>query len=522
MSRIPLPRRPAPGKNRNGPRRLVPFATVGLGLAALLRRIAAARSHVSETEDDYRDSRHRVLILGGGFGGTTIARELGRHYPNSHDVTILVVDRSTNLLYTPLLWTVADGRVNANHVSVSLRGLQNGSPFHFLQADVQHIDLDHKVVGTSAGPRPYDTLVIGLGSVTSIPDLPGLRAHARRFATPGDALELRNHLIDAVEAAHRSRNAPERAEWLTFVVGGGGDTGVELAATIHEYLTSGLLAAYPWLADEQPRVIVAGRNDRLIPMSTPATSESVRKILEREGIEVLTGTSILSASDTEVVTNNGSIPARTLFWAAGISAVPVVQHLPIGHARNGSIVVDDHLRIPEYPEVFALGDSAWAFSADSGTGVPPTAQASQSQGRYVADLIRRRIEVDLSPTQPYSFRTRGRLALLGRSTGVAEIGGRVVTGFPAWLLWHGYYITAIPSWRNRVRLLGDLLISALSGRETTQLQLNPRPVPDSDPAPPVAPVAPVAEPGRSTAANGTDAGETASDAAPAAPTVRLS
>ncbi len=478
-----MPHTPHPDFPRHHPRRplglVLPFLTLGLALVALLRRVVSRHRHVSESEADYRGARHRVLLLGGGFGGTMIARELGKHYPNSHDVSILVVDRSTNLLYTPLLWAVADGRVNPNHASVSLRGLQRGSPFHFLQADIQHIDLDRREVETSAGIRPYDTLVIGLGSVTSIPDLPGLKEHARRFASPGDALELRNHLIDAVEAAHRARTPAERAEWLTFVVGGGGDTGVELAATIHEYLTNGLLAAYPWLADERPRVIVAGRNDRLIPMSTPATSESVREILAKQGIEVLTSTSILSATESTVVTNHSVIPARTLFWAAGISAVPVVTHLPIEHARNGAIVVDDHLRVKEYPEVFAIGDSAWAFSADNGTGVPPTAQASQSQGRYVSDLIRRRIDVDLSPTVPYSFRTRGRLALLGRQTGVAEVGGRVVTGFPAWVLWHGYYITSIPSWRNRIRLVGDLIISAISGRETTQLQLNPRPVPDS-------------------------------------------
>ncbi len=471
-------RSPPPAPVRRGPGPYLLLVGFAAGLAAVLRRLVSGRRHISESEDDYRGARHRVLILGGGFGGMTVARELGEHYPNSHDVSILVVDRSTNLLYTPLLWTVADGRVNPNHVSVSIRGLQKNSPFHFLQADVEHIDLDRREVATSAGIRPYDSLVLGLGSVTSIPDLPGLKEHARRFATPGDALELRNHLIDAVEAAHRTKDPVERAEWLTFVVGGGGDTGVELAATIHEYLTHGLLAAYPWLADERPRVIVAGRADRLIPMSTPATSDYVRRILREQGVEVMTGTSILSATDREVVTNHRSIPARTLFWAAGISAVPVIQHLPVAHARNGSVEVDDHLRIPGHPEVFVVGDSSWAFSADNGTGVPPTAQAAQSQGRYVADLIRRRIEVDLSPTKPYSFQTRGRLALLGRQTGVAELRDRVIAGFPAWVLWHGYYITAIPSWRNRVRLIGDLVLSALSGRETTQLQLNPVPVPD--------------------------------------------
>ncbi len=520
MPQIPRPRL----SRRRSPHRasiFLPVVTIGLTLIALLRRILSARRHVSESEDDYRQARHRVLILGGGFGGTTIARDLGKHFPNSHDVSILVVDRSTNLLYTPLLWTVADGRVNPNHVSVSLRGLQHGSPFHFLQADVQHIDLDRREVETSAGIRPYDTLVIGLGSVTSIPDLPGLRQHARRFASPGDALELRNHLIDAVEAAHRARTQDERAEWLTFVVGGGGDTGVELATTIHEYLTNGLLAAYPWLADERPRVIVAGRNDRLIPMSTPATSEHVRSILSKQGIEIMTSTSILSATESTVVTNHCTIGSRTLFWAAGISAVPVVQNLPIEHARNGAIIVDDHLRVKDYPEVFAIGDSAWAFNADNGTGVPPTAQAAQSQGRYVADLILRRIEVDLSPTVPYSFKTRGRLALLGRQTGVAEVGGHIVTGFPAWLLWHGYYIMSIPSWRNRVRLVGDLIISGVSGRETTQLQLNPRPLPDSS----TTNTNTTDGDGRGEhIANGHDAttGDTSPESAPAEPPVRIS
>ena len=479
MSRLTRPPRTSRSIARRASRLSLPLIGLSTALFAILRRIATARHHISETEDQYRDARHRVLILGGGFGGTTVARELGKHYPNSHDVSILIVDQSTNLLYTPLLWTVADGRVNPNHVSVSIRGLQHGSPFHFLQADIRHIDLDRQEIETSAGVRPYDTLVIGLGSVTSLPDLPGLREHARRFAAPADAIQLRNHLIDAVEAAHRSRTPEERAEWLTFVVGGGGDTGVELAATIHEYLTSGLLAAYPWLADERPRVIIAGRNDRLVPMSTPATSDRVREILSDQGIEVMTGTSITSATDREVVTNQATIPARTLFWAAGISAVPVIQHLSVKHAKNGAIVVDDHLRIPEHPDVFVVGDSAWAFNADDQTGVPPTAQASESEGRYIADLIRRKIEADLSPAPPYNFRTQGRLTLLGRQTGVAEIGGRVVTGRLAWVLWHGYYVASIPSWRNRIRLLGDLIISALSGRETTQLVLNPRPVPDA-------------------------------------------
>ena len=448
-----------------------------LALAIITRRVFGGRAHVSESAEAYRGARHRVLVLGGGFGGTTVARDLGTHFPNSHDVSILVVDRSTNMLFTPLLWTVADGRVNPNHVSVSLRGMQRNRPFHFLQADIQHIDVDRRVVTTSAGDRPYDTLVIAMGSQTSLPDLPGLKQHARRFASPQDAMELRNHLIDAIEAAHRVTDPAERAEWLTFVVAGAGDTGVELAATIHEYITNGLLAAYPWLARERPRVVLIGRNERVVPMSEPSASDAIHDALLRQGVEIMTSTSVTSATDRTVTTDKGTIAARTLYWAAGISAVPVAHDVDLEHARNGAIVVDDHLRAKNHPEIFVVGDSAWAFNANDGSSVPPTAQASESAGHYVANLIRRRIDGDLSPSKPYSFHSKGMLVVLGRDTAVAELGSHIITGLPAWAMWHGYYVATIPSWRNRVRLIVDLLASGITGRETTQLLLNPRPVP---------------------------------------------
>ncbi|MDP9473156.1 MAG: FAD-dependent oxidoreductase [Chloroflexota bacterium] len=211
---------------------------------------------------------------------------------------------------------------------------------------------------TSAGIRPYDYLVIALGSVTAVPPLPGLRERALRFHTPGDAMELRNHLIDALENAHHAVDAQERREWLSFVVGGGGDTGIELAATIQDYLQAGLLADYPWLADERPRVVVVGRSERLVPMSSPVTSSSVERILTAAGIEVWTGVAIEGVTERAVQTSRGEIPARTLFWAAGISAPSVVRDLPVEHARNGAVIVDETLRVPGQSEVFVVGDSA--------------------------------------------------------------------------------------------------------------------------------------------------------------------
>ncbi len=356
----------------------------GVVAAGAGARLAAAgrkrRRHESETEAAYRTAAHRVLILGGGFGGLATALELDRRIGGRADTSVLVVDRDNNLLFTPLLWTVADGRAGANNVTVPIRAFQRDRSFHVLHAEVHSIDLDRREVHTSAGSRPYDVLIIALGSVTAVPDLPGLRERALQFATPSDAIELRNHLIDAIEAAHQTDNPAERQEWLTFVVGGGGDTGIELAATIHQYIFQGLLAEYPWLSDAPVRVIVVGRANRLVPMSNVHTSSAVERLLREDGVEVLTGASIDSVTDRAVMTSRGEIPARTLFWAAGISAPPVVRDLPVEHARNGAIVVDSNLRVPDHPEVYVVGDSAWAFDADTGEPVPPTAQAAGHAG----------------------------------------------------------------------------------------------------------------------------------------------
>ncbi|HET7079054.1 MAG TPA: NAD(P)/FAD-dependent oxidoreductase [Chloroflexia bacterium] len=453
---------------------------VALGLVALggglvlARRLASngpldAPAHHSQTEEAYLHAEHRVLILGASFGGLQTALALDRRLPPGHNTSILVVNQDNDMLFTPLLWTVADGRAAASDVLVPIRAFQRGRAFHVLHAGVIGIDLDKRVVETTSGPRPYDVLVIALGSVTALPNLPGLREHARLFHTTGDALQMRNHLIDAIEQAHQTEDPDERRAWLTFVVGGGGDTGIELAATIHDYLETGLLAKYPWLSDTPPHIVIAGRADRLLPMSTPRTSASVRRVLESSGIEVRTGVSVTGATDRVVQTDQGDIPARTLFWAAGITAPPVVHDLPVDHARNGALLVDDHLRIPQHPEVYVVGDAAWAYDSATGNPIPPTAQAAEHEGQYVGRAIA--AELAGQPAPPFRFEPKGHLALLGKRTGVAEIGPLTFTGLPAWFMWHGYYLLHIPSWRNRLHLLTDWFLAGLTGRDTAQLRL---------------------------------------------------
>jgi NADH dehydrogenase len=450
-------------------------ATVAAGAVIVGRQLRKSgvderrSEHASQTEASYRSAGTRILILGGGFGGLATALKLDQKLSPSDNTSILVVDRNNDLLFTPLLWTVANGRASPNNAVVPIRAFQKGRRFHVLHAEVESIDLDRKEVRASGDTRPYDILVIALGSHTAVPDLPGLREHALPFHTPADALQLRNHLIDAIEAAHQATDPAERQEWLTFVVGGAGDTGIELAAIIHDYITTGLFGEYPWLADAPIRVVVVGRAEHILPMSKPHTSHLVRQTLEKEGIEVLTGRSITGVTETTVETSAEVIPARTLFWAAGTTAPEMVRQLPAKQARNGAVIVDDHLRIPGHPDVYVIGDSAWAYDPVTGAGVPPTAQASRQQGYYVGKVIA--TEYAGRSAQPYRYTTLGHLALLGRYTGVAELGPITFTGLPAWVFWHLVYLQRNPSWAKRIRLVADWLLAGILGRETGQLRL---------------------------------------------------
>lgn len=456
------------------------WTAVGLGIlgaSVAVRRLwrssersgVAFSMHQSQTAASYRAAPFRVLILGAGFGGLATALALDRRLGDDSDTSVLLVDRNNDQLFTPLLWTVAGGRANPNDIVVPIRSFQRHRRFHVLHAEVERIDLDRKEVETSAGPRPYDVLVIGLGSITALPNLPGIHEYVHVFHTPADALQLRNHLIDALENAHQASDPDERRAWLTFVVCGGGDTGIELAAIIHAYLTTTLLAEYPWLSDEPVRVVLVGRADRLVPMSTPRTSETVRAVLEQEGIEVRTGESVEAVTADAVKTSAGEIAARTVFWAAGITAVPAVQDLPVDHARNGALIVDDRLRLPNHPNVYVVGDSAWAFDAETKEAIPPTAQAAEHAGAYIAAAIA--AERAGQPVPPFHFAPRGHLALLGRATGVANVGRFTFTGRPAWLVWHAYYLSHMPDWDKRIRLFTAWIQSAIFGGETGQLRL---------------------------------------------------
>jgi NADH dehydrogenase len=463
--------------------RSLALALSSLGLATLgvlwraRRRPAPPRpEHISESEQAFLQARTRVVVLGAGFGGLAAALSLDRLIGDQAGVSVLVIDRNNRTLFNPLLWTVADGRTSPDDVVVPIRDLQRGRRFHVLQAEVQGIDLNRREVHLDAGVRPYDYLVIALGSITSLPPVPGVE-RALPFRSPGDALSLRDHLIDAVEAAHRATTEAERSAWLTFIVTGGGDTGVELAGAIQSYLARGLLKEYPWLAQGggQPafRVVIVGRQPRLVPMGETSESEATQRILEQQGIEVHTVTAVEAIRPGVVVTSRGEIPAHTIFWAAGIAPSPVLRDLPVEHNKGGVLAVDDHLRLPEHPEVYVVGDAGWIYDAE-GKPLPPTAQAAEHAGDYAGKAIAAAMRGDAAP-EAFRFRPLGHLSLLGPGQALGTIGPLHVAGRLAWLLWHAYYLYRMPSLKRQVSLVVSWLLAWVFGREVAEMRVTPAP-----------------------------------------------
>ncbi|MGD0473848.1 MAG: NAD(P)/FAD-dependent oxidoreductase [Candidatus Velthaea sp.] len=447
-------------------------AITSLAIAAFLKaqRPRRRQAHRSETSADYERAKTRILILGGGFGGATAAIELDRQLRGVADLSILLVDRANAQVFVPLLWSVAAGSASPASVTVPLRTLQRGRAFHVLNAEVEGIDLEERVVHTSAGDRNYDILIVALGSVTTVPDLPGVREHVHIFRGPADAVELRNYLIDAIERAHRATDPAEHDAWRTFVVAGGGDTGCELAAAIDEYIRGTLRKLYPWLVAQPPRIVVVQRDHRLVPLSPPRVSTLLRAHLEAQGIEVQTGVSVERITDDGVHTSASTIPTRTVFWATGVSAPDVVRTMRAAHEKNGALTVDGCLRLPGHPNVYAIGDNAWALDGVTGAPVPALAQAAEHQAQYVARTVAASLRGE--PSVPFEFTKVGQLTLLGGHDGIVEIGRITITGLPAWLAWHAYYLLHIDSWRNRILLAADWLLTTLVGRESSQLRLH--------------------------------------------------
>src|SRR5262245_6725781 len=389
---------------------------------------------------------------------------LGRR-PN---VEITLVSRENFFLFTPMLHEVAASDVDITHIVSPLRTLLKRTAIFI--GEIASIDLAGRRVRVTHGFEPhehelaYDHLVIALGSMTNFYGLPGLEQRALTMKTLGDAIHLRNRVIATLEEAD-TECAAGRDGLLTFVVAGGGFAGVETIAGLNDFVREAL-KFYPRIGPDRIRMVLVHAGAVILPELGPALGAYAQRKLSSRGIEIVTDAKVSAVTDRGVMlADDRHIPGRLVVWTAGTYPHPLLHELPCMLDR-GRILVDDTLAVPGYEGVWALGDCATIPDRRTGGTYPPTAQHALREARTVASNIVASIRKQ--PLRPFSFRTIGQLAAIGRRTGVARVFGVNFSGFVAWWLWRTIYLSKLPRFEKKCRVAIDWTLDLLFAKDFVQ------------------------------------------------------
>lgn len=422
---------------------------------------------------------HRLLILGGGFGGLDVARAVGGSRAARGYWDTLLVDKENFFQFNPLLPAVAVGAVETRHIVYPLREMARHRHIRFQKNKAIRIDLERKVVELhNRLVEPWDTLVIAAGSVTNWFGVPGAEAYARPFKTLVDAMTLRARVVELFEMAEQARSDAQRRTLLSFVLVGGGVTGVEVAAELIEMSRETLLPRYPSLSNSHLSVTVVEGGDRLVPAARPAHSAYVARFLARRGVRVELGAAVIRVEPHAVQLADGRmLPAFTILWSAGVTPPAVVRELPLRHHRDGRICVDEYLHAlrPDgapLADVYVIGDCA-ASKRDDGRMQPQLSQTAIAMGAHVGRTLVRRAQGRTA--ERFSFRDVGYIISLGKHSSVLDLFGVSLSGKLAWLAWAGAYLVKMVGIRKQLEVGIDHLTHMLFDHDTSQI-LNRRAV----------------------------------------------
>jgi NADH:ubiquinone reductase (H+-translocating) len=388
-------------------------------------------------------SAPHIVIIGGGFGGIAAARAFKRA-----PVRLTMVDRRNHHLFQPLLYQVATAALNpadiASPIRRILRRQRNAS---VILGEASSIDTRQKIVQLLDGEVAYDFLIVASGATHSyfghdewLEPAPGLK-------TLEDAVEIRRRVLVAYEAAEREVDPAEVANWMTFVVIGGGPTGVEMAGALAEISRRVLERDFRKIDPGKARIILIEAGPKVLPAMSSESSASARRQLERLGVEVITDSPVTAVDDRGVVHGGARLDSRTVIWAAGVAASPLGKTLgaDVKLDRAGRVIVNQDLSVPGAQGVFVIGDLA--SIASDGKPVPGLSPAAMQEGRHAAKNIVRLIRSE--PTLPFHYRDKGTLATIGKAAAVADIAGLHLSGLVAWLMWLFVHILFLIGFRNR-------------------------------------------------------------------------
>lgn len=413
----------------------------------------------------------RVVILGGGFGGVYTAMALDKLARRDPRVEVTLVNRENYFVFQPMLPEVISGSIGILDPIIAIRRLCPRVKLY--TREVEEIDLRRRTVVTSPGVHhqattlEYDHLVVALGNTTRLAEVPGLQEHALPFKYLGDALTLRNHILHALEEAAVEQDPDVRSSLLTFVVAGGGFSGVEVAAEVNDFVRK-VAKHYRGIQPRAIRVLLLQGGRRILPEIPEDLANFAHTILLRRNVEIRLNTRIAGGTvDSAILHTGETISTRTLITTVPAAPHPLLAALP-WRMEKGRVVVDEFLEVPGHPGVWAVGDCAWILDSVTGQPHPPTAQHALRQGRCVAANIVATLR--RTPKRPFAFSTLGVMGALGHHSAVANVRGVKLSGFLAWLLWRAIYLMKIPGIDRKVRVSMGWFLDLLLPPDIVQLK----------------------------------------------------
>ena len=387
-----------------------------------------------------------VVVVGAGFGGLRVARALRRA-----PVQVVLVDRNNYHLFQPLLYQVATAGLEPEQIAKPVRAiLRRQKNFDFRMVEVSGADFAQRRLDTSAGPIAYDYLVLAHGGETNFFGLDSMMKHGLGLKDIPDAVKIRNHVLTCFEQAMLETDAERRRARLTFIVVGGGPTGVEMAGALSELIRLVLVKDYPRLNIKDVRILLLEATDKLLAALPERLREAAVKTLWRKWIEVRFSAVVADFDGERVRLKSGEvIPARTVIWAAGVRAAPLSSRLGLPAGRQGRIPVEPTLQVPGHPEVFIIGDAS--YLEENGEPLPMVAPVAMQMAVTAARNIVRTLQG--KPLEAFRYRDQGTLATIGRNAAVANVYGIQARGFLAWVMWLGIHIIQLIGFRNKLFVL---------------------------------------------------------------------
>jgi len=404
----------------------------------------------------------KVIIIGAGFGGLTAAKEL-----NDTNFDITVIDKTNHHLFQPLLYQVATAALSPADIASPIRSILSGqSNTKVILDEAISIDKDNQIVKLKNSELYFDYLIIAIGARHSYFGKDEWEKFAPGLKTLTDALTIREKIINSLELAEKEDNSETRKKYLTFVIVGGGPTGVELAGAIAEIAKKTIIKDYKSFSHSDTKIILIETFPRILNSFAESLSKKAEKDLRNMGVDLMLRTKVEDINENGVKTSNGFIETVNVIWAAGNTASPLIKTLGIETDKASRAIIDSDCSIPNYPNIFVIGDASM-MKDGKGNLLPGTAPVAMQQGKFVGKIIAR--EIPKAKREKFRYNDKGSMATIGKAKAVAQIKGLKFSGLFAWLMWSFIHIAYLISFRNRFRVMAEWIWYYFTNRHGTRL-----------------------------------------------------